>query len=753
MSNETSHDSAAREQRLHEVIAAYLEGVQAGQVHDRQELLARHPDLASELAAFFADHDKLGALAAPAPPSLAGAEAPTLAPGANAAAGLEAPGRSFGDYELLEEIARGGMGVVYKARQRSLNRVVALKMILAGPLAAEADLRRFRTEAEAVASLEHPHIVPIYEVGEHQGQHYFAMKFVDGGNLAEHRGRLAGDRHAIAWLLAAVARAVHYAHQRGILHRDLKPANILLAANGEPHVADFGLARRLAGDAGLTQSGAIVGTPGYMAPEQARADKLLSTAVDIYGLGAILYELLTSRPPFQAETPLEVLVQVQTMEPVRPRMLQPDADRDLETICLKCLEKDPQQRYGSAEELAEDLERVVRHEPIRARPLSFGVVAWAWFRRNLQAVCCTAVAGVLGGLLAAAPALLKQLDHLALAQLFYAVYFPSETPPGPNLGFVSWLAGRGSGGLMLSPALAISWLGACAGFFAVFLVRPANRAGEVAVGAASGLILALTALVLAGGDRPLDDLKADVQLLAHEAGRPAAGADPKQPVALPLPVRPVDVGLAGLLVSRWAFDQGDPPRPRNLASRYPDLQTYAPAERAELLARKHDVDLSVRLAQSNGRHVLAMVLFIPWCLVWALYAGRLGRDGWSSLNLPAVTFAVLLVVSVLGIVFPSTWYAGWSIILFLLSLLGLFGPLLRLALSYYRKRPYLGILLLIGPTALMVFLPWSWLLGGRDTLLMNAFILLALVGLAGPLLFGDGEASVSSAPRKAGGAA
>ncbi|TMP95590.1 MAG: hypothetical protein E6L08_01375 [Verrucomicrobia bacterium] len=289
----------------------------------------------------------------------------------------------LGDYELLEEIGRGGQGVVFRARQKSLNRTVALKVISLGQWASKAHLKRFRREAEAAASLDHPCIVPIYEVDERDGSCYFSMKFVEGGQLDEVVRREPMPIRRAVELITKVARTVHYAHEHGILHRDIKPGNILLDAKGEPHLTDFGLARLVESESTVTQTLDVLGTPSYIAPEQAVGNNAaVSSATDVYGLGAVLYQLLTGHPPFAGGTTYETIKLLEDTEPRPPRLLNPKVDRDLSTICLKCLEKDPKRRYASAFALAEDLEHWLKHEPILARHTGIVARGKKWVRRN-----------------------------------------------------------------------------------------------------------------------------------------------------------------------------------------------------------------------------------------------------------------------------------------------------------------------------------------------------------------------------------
>jgi serine/threonine protein kinase len=279
--------------------------------------------------------------------------------------------RFFGDYELLAEVARGGMGVVYRATQKTLNRIVALKMILGGRLAQPEDVSRFRAEAEAAARLSHPNIVAVFDVGDIGGQHYFSMEFVEGQSLAQRLADGPLPAKDAARYVRQIAKAIHYAHQQGIVHRDLKPSNVIIDRGDEPQITDFGLAKRMDRDSKQTRTGAVLGTPSYMAPEQAEGkNDQLGPACDIYSLGAILYESVTGRPPFRAANPLETVMQVINNDPVPPTLLNPGLDSDLENIILKCLEKDPLLRYASAEALADDLGRFLAGESIQARSVN-----------------------------------------------------------------------------------------------------------------------------------------------------------------------------------------------------------------------------------------------------------------------------------------------------------------------------------------------------------------------------------------------
>lgn len=317
-------------------------------------------------------------------------------------------GRVFGNYEVLEQIGQGGMGAVYRAHQRGLGRVVALKLMLAGSRATEAEIKRFHSEAKAAATLKHPNVVAIHEVGEHHGQQYFSMDYVEGRSLAEVIRRTPLPAARAARYVKVIAEAIHYAHERGILHRDLKPHNVLIDAQDEPRITDFGLARQIEVESDLTISGAVLGTPSYMPPEQAAGKRReIGRASDVYSLGAILYDLLTGRPPFRADTPLDTLRQVIDTEPAAPRLLNPKVPRDLETICLKCLAKTPAQRYASAQELVDDLGRFLRQEPIQARPVSNVGRLWRWAQRQPALAGLAGTVGVMFVLLGVAAVLFR----------------------------------------------------------------------------------------------------------------------------------------------------------------------------------------------------------------------------------------------------------------------------------------------------------------------------------------------------------
>ena len=384
-SSATIEQSASGEERLFELLNAYVEslrgkGAEGTALDPPAELLEAFPELGQMLDCL----DALESICAPGVPS---GDASTIHSDGSARdsnAGPAALPRSFGGYELLAEIGRGGMGVVYRARHRSLGATVAVKMIRASQLAGSDEVRRFYQEAREAARLTHSHIVKVHDVGECDGQHYLAMDLVEGTTLASLLSEEEPmEPESAAGMLADLARAVHYLHTQGIIHRDLKPSNVLVDREGEPHLTDFGLIKVLSGDSRDTTTGTIIGTPCYMSPEQARGQSAhVTVRSDVYSLGAMLYEMLTGRPVFKEENPLDTLLCVLEREPQLPRKLNPRVPDDLEQICLRCLEKKPERRYATAAEVADDLERHLRKEPIQAPAVSLWHRLQRWVRRE-----------------------------------------------------------------------------------------------------------------------------------------------------------------------------------------------------------------------------------------------------------------------------------------------------------------------------------------------------------------------------------
>jgi tetratricopeptide (TPR) repeat protein len=489
----------------------------------------------------------------------------------------------IGEYDLLEEIARGGMGVVYRARHRQLGRLVALKMILAGRFASVADVQRFLVEAEAAAQLDHPGIVPIYEIGEHQGQRYFAMKLIEGGNLAERLASLRADVPSAVALLARVARAVQHAHERGILHRDLKPSNILLDIDGLPLVTDFGLAKHLAGPGGqggsdLTQSGAIVGTPSYMAPEQAGSARQVTTAADVYALGAMLYELLAGRPPHVGPSAVEIVVSLLSGEVQSPSELNAHVDRDLELICLKCLVANPAQRYASAAALADDLEHWLAGEPISLRASSLPTLFRTWLRENLRSAGRTLAVGLTWGVLIGVLVWLwvnqgvsrlgPLYDRLPSVPRPWIVYSPVLPPWWQLVAFVLLMVVVGM-----------------MGFATAIMVRPATRHAAVASGLGVGLLSAVTSLALSLGWGPL----------AAKSLRPISE----------------DLGILGD-AAFFRSGTGAPHPSDRLLAKYPDLEKVPNRYRGSLVVGKMSGDVLAGLIAGLWWGILLSLLV---CLV------------------------------------------------------------------------------------------------------------------------------------------
>lgn len=391
----------------------------------------------------------------------------------------------FGDYEIINEIARGGMGVVYKARQVSLNRVVAIKMILAGQFANPDDVKRFYVEAKSAAKLDHPGIVPIYEIGEFSGQHFFSMKFIEGGSLSSQLPNLVGQQVQAIRLLVEVVKAVHHAHQRGILHRDLKPANILMDKDGTPFVTDLGLAKQVDDMSELTRSGSVMGTPNYMSPEQASGSKDMSTATDIYSLGAIMYELLTGKPPFASSSTLETLMKVVNDEAIKPTAIQSSVDRGLELICLKCLQKKPQDRYATANDLARDLQSWLAGEPLMVQTPSIVSVARRWMHQNFGNGPGLLVAGAFIGIAFGCLLWASSLQQAAIDLRNFNAKWPRVSRNDFILDFPvsQWVQTACIG-------LAVVVL-ATLGMLVYWIARPKNRSADALAGLIAGTIASI----------------------------------------------------------------------------------------------------------------------------------------------------------------------------------------------------------------------------------------------------------------------
>lgn len=518
----------------------------------------------------------------------------------------------FGDYELLAEIGRGGMGVVYKARQVSLNRVVALKMMLGGQFAAMSATRRFRTEAQAVAKLNHPGIVTVYEVGERDGQSFFSMGFVDGSNLATRLQSGPLPPQEAARVVQAVADAIQHAHEQGVIHRDLKPQNILLDENGQPKVTDFGLAKLARGSSELTETGQVLGTPAYMPPEQAAGQRRqIGPASDVYALGAILYALLTGRAPFQAASILEMLKQVLEEEPVPAQILNPSVPRELEAICGKCLQKDPNRRYSSARSLADELGRFLAGEPIQTQPPIAGYMLRVWLRRNLQGAILTFLVGVGCGLLA--------------STCFAAIILPTVAERGerpyrelPQLE-PPWLLAWRPPSRPMQVLLGI--LGAVAlasmGMAGLLVTRPRSRTADLWVGGGVGLFAGVTVFLIVGG--------------------------PVAVVSQALIPNYEDVFLIG--ISHDADGQ------QNLVRKYPDLKDLSPERRVRVIAAKVIADMVANVPVGIW---LGLVGTLVPCMAVAVMesfvAGRILRMS-SHPGIAVLNYAEIFALAGFGICF------------------------------------------------------------------------------------------------------
>lgn len=519
----------------------------------------------------------------------------------------------FGDYELLEELARGGMGVVYRAKQLSLNRVIALKMILSGNIAGEEEIRRFQREAEAAANLDHPNIVPIYDIGQHNGQHYFSMKLIEGGTLGSLSDEVKNDHRKVVELVAKVADAVHHAHQRGILHRDLKPANILLDAEGQPLITDFGLARNTKSDLQLTQTGAIVGTPGFMPPEQA-AGKVITTAADIYSLGAILYHLLCGRPPHQCESVMGTLMSVINEPPPKPRELNPKIHPDMELICMKCLAKEPSERYTSAGEFAGDLRAFAAGEPLHVRAPSIIELVRMWLSSNFGNVLWIPFIALIVGSLAGFSVWVCTYGQ---GMSFYRQFYEKFPVTERSILAINWK-------LLYYPMLALFITApASIGWLTSRLVRTKNRMADISAGLSVGLLTGLIAFSCGMGSVLVESMMNGVMQ---------------------------DSELMFQLAT--TSNQAESYAQKQLVTRYPTLEPLTPVDRTSALSIKISADrCAVSLAGTALGTLVCLVTFGTLGLAQTFVAGplRRGLKLWHGFfNYTCFAFALVTVLFVFG---------------------------------------------------------------------------------------------------------
>lgn len=546
--------------------------------------------------------------------------------------------KEFGDYELVEEIARGGMGVVYRGRQKSLNRDVAIKMILAGQFASQDEVDRFYTEAKSAANLDHPNVVPVYEFGEIEGHHFFSMKLIEGSDLSKKMKDLRNDLTNGVRILQKVCAAVHHAHQRGVLHRDLKPGNILLDADNQPYITDLGLARTVGGDSNLTRTGAVIGTPSYMPPEQASGTADITTAADIYSLGAILYELLTGRPPFLASSPVETLMKVINEMPERPSTLG-IADRDLETICMKCLAKEPSDRYESAAMLAADLESWIRGEPISVRAPSLANATRFWLKQNFGSAIWALVIGPVIGTISAQSLWYSTIGFDTRTMLSSYDLLPSAEVP--HSFSVSQLPAWAQIPLMVLFAFSIVFIG----YVTARFVNPKHRGADLAAGTVVGMSSSLAAFMIALGPVcVLSLVQYDDMRLAHSIVAEEPGATPKM-----------------------ALDA------------YPELEEMQRGDQISALVNKMESDHFYIVPRGiwMGALLSLAVYFFP-CLFETAVAGPiLRKDKRWFVSLPAymeVTFPVVTVMTIVALA-VGTWVifgaSGFRITIRLITLLSI----------------------------------------------------------------------------------